>query len=159
VLAGAGWWEVLGTGSRWELVAAGLGVRGRWWAHVAPPDTVALARPSLARPSPLNRSADAAAPACTAVLYRRLCVELVSLFCPVYYEDRNIILLEQCDKPSLFQVGGGQWGTRWLHAALGGCMWHPVAACGARWLHVALEWLHVALGRCMWRRLHVAVAA
>lgn len=34
----------------------------------------------------------------------RLCVELVSLFCPVYYEDRNIILLEQCDKPSLFQA-------------------------------------------------------
>ena len=131
MLAGAGWWEVLGTGSRWELVAAGLGVRGRWWAHVAPPDTVALARPSLARPSPLNRSADAAAPACTAVLYRRLCVELVSLFCPVYYEDRNIILLEQCDKPSLFQVGGDR-------GALGGCMRHSVAACGTRWLHVAL---------------------
>ena len=32
-------------------------------------------------------------------------MELVALFCPVYYPDRGIILLEQCDKPSLFQVG------------------------------------------------------
>jgi hypothetical protein len=33
----------------------------------------------------------------------------------VYYEDRDIILLEQCDKPSLFQVGED--------VSLGGCMW------------------------------------
>lgn len=36
---------------------------------------------------------------------RRLTVELLALFCPVYYPERDMILLEQCDKPSLFQVG------------------------------------------------------
>lgn len=37
---------------------------------------------------------------------RRLCLEVIGIFCPTYYPDRDIILLEQCDKPSLFQVGG-----------------------------------------------------
>jgi hypothetical protein len=33
----------------------------------------------------------------------RLCIELLLLFCPQYYDDYGI-LMEQCDKPSLFQV-------------------------------------------------------
>ncbi len=33
----------------------------------------------------------------------RLCIELLLLFCPKYYNDYGI-LMEQCDKPSLFQV-------------------------------------------------------
>lgn len=37
---------------------------------------------------------------------RSLIVELNALFCPVYYPAEDKILLEQCDKPSLFQVGG-----------------------------------------------------
>ena len=40
---------------------------------------------------------------------RSLTVELLALFCPVYYPDSDRILLEQCDKPSLFQARGG-WG-------------------------------------------------
>lgn len=31
-------------------------------------------------------------------------MEILGIFCPTYYPDRDIILLEQCDKPSLFQV-------------------------------------------------------
>ncbi|EFN52359.1 hypothetical protein CHLNCDRAFT_138774 [Chlorella variabilis] len=34
----------------------------------------------------------------------RLCLEVIGIFCPTYYPDRDIILLEQCDKPSLFQA-------------------------------------------------------
>lgn len=34
-----------------------------------------------------------------------LIVELNALFCPVYYPAEDKILLEQCDKPSLFQAG------------------------------------------------------
>lgn len=40
-------------------------------------------------------------------------MELISLFCPVYYEAGDKILLEQCDKPSLFQVR-----SAWLHHGL-----------------------------------------
>ncbi|PSC73068.1 sodium:proline symporter [Micractinium conductrix] len=31
--------------------------------------------------------------------------ELLLIFCPVYYPDQDRVLLEQCDKPSLFQAG------------------------------------------------------
>jgi hypothetical protein len=34
----------------------------------------------------------------------RLVFEIIGMFCPTYYPDRDIVLLEQCDKPSLFQV-------------------------------------------------------
>jgi len=37
-------------------------------------------------------------------LFCSLVVELNALFCPVYYPEEDKILLEQCDKPSLFQV-------------------------------------------------------
>lgn len=35
----------------------------------------------------------------------RLIGELLLIFCPVYYPDQDRVLLEQCDKPSLFQAG------------------------------------------------------
>lgn len=38
----------------------------------------------------------------------RLCTDLIALFCPVYYPNEDMILLEQCDKPSVFQVRPGQ---------------------------------------------------
>ncbi|KAI3430420.1 hypothetical protein D9Q98_005015 [Chlorella vulgaris] len=34
----------------------------------------------------------------------RLVFEIIGMFCPTYYPDRDIVLLEQCDKPSLFQA-------------------------------------------------------
>ena len=34
---------------------------------------------------------------------RRLCLELLLLFCPKVYEGQGL-LLEQCDRPSIFQA-------------------------------------------------------
>ncbi|KAL4422698.1 hypothetical protein ABPG75_008895 [Micractinium tetrahymenae] len=34
----------------------------------------------------------------------KLCTDLIALFCPVYYPSEDMVLLEQCDKPSLFQA-------------------------------------------------------
>jgi hypothetical protein len=38
-----------------------------------------------------------------------LIMQLLLLFCPTYYPEHGM-LLEQCDRPSLFEVGlGGAW--------------------------------------------------
>jgi hypothetical protein len=34
----------------------------------------------------------------------RLCIDLITIFCPLYVEASGNVLLQQCDKPSLFQV-------------------------------------------------------
>lgn len=63
----------------------------------------------------------------------RLCIELLLLFCPKYYDDYGI-LMEQCDKPSLFQVfnlslgnpgkGAAETAT-WLPAIWSNGSWIP----------------------------------
>ena len=60
----------------------------------------------------------------------RLCIELLLLFCPRYYDEYGI-LLEQCDKPSLFQgialsLGrnrGEETAARWLPARYANGTW------------------------------------
>lgn len=63
----------------------------------------------------------------------RLCIELLLLFCPKYYDDHGI-LMEQCDKPSLFQVTKLSLGNprkeavetaKWLQADLVNGNWIP----------------------------------
>ena len=48
----------------------------------------------------------------------RLCLELLLLFCPREYEEYGI-LLEQCDKPSLFQAISFTFAKRTAGTALG----------------------------------------
>ncbi len=56
-----------------------------------------------------------------------MCIELLLLFCPAYYDEYGV-LLEQCDRPSLFQAIGAAFDARerttrvgaWLGAAVGG---------------------------------------
>lgn len=62
----------------------------------------------------------------------RLCIELLLLFCPKYYDEYGI-LMEQCDKPSLFQVitvslanprkGSAEETATWLPASLVNGTW------------------------------------
>ena len=63
----------------------------------------------------------------------RLCIELLLLFCPKYYDEHGI-LMEQCDKPSLFQVFKLNLGNPG-NSALETATWLPADLVNGTWIH------------------------